>query len=232
MKKLIVNAIDFGFNANVNKGIIKALKDGIVTTASIIVTKEGFREAIDLARDNPRLEIGIHLDLDRFFNIDHQRGIAVDLVCAPIPPEEIRQEIIRQVDRLNNTGIKPVHVSSHHNTHLHQDIFPIVCEITEKYNIKIMQLSDKLCSNQSEFNGFKMTLKQHNLLFVPHFIHGWYFGNIDEEYEIAELVTHPGYGEIWRECELAHCCSPEIKKYLLENNIKLINSSDFISSCA
>ncbi len=69
MKKLIVNADDFGRSSPINRGIIEAHQKGIVTTTSLMTTREGFDEAVQLARANPRLGIGLHLDLDSFFEV-------------------------------------------------------------------------------------------------------------------------------------------------------------------
>jgi hypothetical protein len=40
------------------------------------------------------------------------------------------------------------------------------------------------------------------------------------------LMTHPGYGELWREAELAHCCQPQLKKYFIDQKIELLRFSD------
>ena len=75
-----------------------------------------------------------------------------------------------------------------------------------------LQLKDSIISN-----GIK---------FPEHFIEGWYYGNVDENYDICEIMTHPGYGEIWREKELLVCCDVLLKEYCQRNNIELIKFSD------
>jgi predicted glycoside hydrolase/deacetylase ChbG (UPF0249 family) len=50
MKKLIVNADDLGLSPKINQGVIQAFKDGVVTTASVMVTKEGFEDAVTLIK--------------------------------------------------------------------------------------------------------------------------------------------------------------------------------------
>src|SRR5262249_57972713 len=61
MKRLIVNADDFGFARGVNSGIVRAFKTGIVTSTTIMANGEAFEDAIELARANPGLAIGCHL---------------------------------------------------------------------------------------------------------------------------------------------------------------------------
>ena len=61
MRKLIVNADDFGLSESVNEGIIEAHLNGIVTSASIMANGRAFNQAIKLCHDNPSLDIGVHL---------------------------------------------------------------------------------------------------------------------------------------------------------------------------
>ena len=130
-----------------------------------------------------------------------------------------------------NAGVNPVHISSHHGAHLNKEIFPITCSIAREHNIRVIQLSERFHSNQREYAEFKVILEQHKLLNVPYFIRGWYWGNIDEPFETAVIITHPGYGELWREYDLSTCCNPQLKNYLTEKNIQLINFSGFITEC-
>ena len=61
MKRLIVNADDFGFTKGVNTGIMRAYETGIVTSTTIMANGEAFEDAVDLARANPGLGVGCHL---------------------------------------------------------------------------------------------------------------------------------------------------------------------------
>src|ERR1035437_859076 len=61
--RLIVNADDFGLSSSVNEAVIRAHREGILTSASLMVNEPGFDEAVKLARENPRLGVGLHLTL-------------------------------------------------------------------------------------------------------------------------------------------------------------------------
>ena len=63
LKQLIVNADDLGLTPGVNRGILRAFQDGIVTSASLLVTGSAFEDAVALARQNPDLDVGLHLTL-------------------------------------------------------------------------------------------------------------------------------------------------------------------------
>ena len=74
-RRLIVNADDFGRSQSINQAVIQAHRDGILTTASLMVGESACDEAIALARQNPRLGVGLHLALS------HGRSV--------LPPEKI-----------------------------------------------------------------------------------------------------------------------------------------------
>src|SRR5262245_59394055 len=63
MLQLIVHADDFGLSEPVNRGILQAHQQGILTSTSIMAGGTSFRHAVDLARANPSLDIGVHLTL-------------------------------------------------------------------------------------------------------------------------------------------------------------------------
>ena len=62
-RRLIVNADDFGLSPSVNSAVIRAHREGILTSASLMVNESGFDEAVKLAKENPRLGVGLHLTL-------------------------------------------------------------------------------------------------------------------------------------------------------------------------
>src|SRR5947208_6113704 len=63
LRRIIVNADDFGRSHSINQAVIRAHREGILTTASLMVNEEGFEEAVVLARENPKLGVGLHLTL-------------------------------------------------------------------------------------------------------------------------------------------------------------------------
>ena len=63
MKRMIVNADDFGFSEAVNHGILKAMLEGIVTLTSIMANMPGFAHAVQLYHEHPDMAVGVHLNL-------------------------------------------------------------------------------------------------------------------------------------------------------------------------
>src|SRR5882724_3324129 len=59
--RLIINADDFGMSEEVNEAAIRAYKEGVLTSTSLMVTAAAFEQAVRLAKENPGLAVGIHL---------------------------------------------------------------------------------------------------------------------------------------------------------------------------
>lgn len=226
MKKLIVNADDFGYREGINKGIIYAHQNGVVSSASLFVDREGTEEAVRMAREHPSLGLGLHLDLDKFFQVDHHAGIILGWMDPHPGIDAVRGDARRQIDKYLSFGFTADHLDSHHHAHMHPEVFPVVCQLVAEYRIPFVRFFPRLNNNPQEFEDLKKYVAESGLKTVDHFIEGWYWGNVDEDYHIAEIMTHPGYGELWREAELAHCCQPQLKDYFMESKIDLLRFSD------
>jgi predicted glycoside hydrolase/deacetylase ChbG (UPF0249 family) len=128
MRHLIVNADDFGASTGVNRGIVECHRDGIVTSASLMVTGAAVREAAALSEDNPELAIGLHWDVvgedDRDFDLtDHAA---------------VRVEFERQLERfLDLMGRPPTHFDSHHHTHLEDDVRELFRELVSPLGVPV-----------------------------------------------------------------------------------------------
>src|SRR5512144_520435 len=94
---LIVNADDFGLSAGVNRGIIRAHEQGIVTSASLMVRWPAAADAARYALQHPRLSVGLHLDLAEWVYRDDQWTPLYRVV----PPEDqsaVAAEVERQLE--------------------------------------------------------------------------------------------------------------------------------------
>lgn len=227
MKKLIINADDFGYRPAINRAIIYAHKNGIVKSTSMLVNRGAFDEAVALAKENPSLAVGLHIDLDKFFNIDHNTGISKGWINGKSEEKDIIKSSIRQqLDKLLSAGISVDHFDSHHHTHLYKEVLQILIEVCKEYQIYAVRFFNKFYNDQYVAHEMKDLLRLNNIKFPNHFIEGWYYGNVDETFDVSELMTHPGYGEIWREVELGACCDIVLKEYCQRNNISVIKFSD------
>ena len=134
--RLIVNADDFGRSHSINEAVIRAHQEGILTSASLMVNETGCDEAIRLAKENPKLGVGLHLTL-----LVGRSALAPEKIPGLVNPRgefsnnpvgvgfryffnrrlrgQLRAEIHAQFDRFHATGLPLDHVNGHLHLHLH-----------------------------------------------------------------------------------------------------------------
>jgi predicted glycoside hydrolase/deacetylase ChbG (UPF0249 family) len=133
VRRLIVNADDFGFTCDVNAGIIEAHRNGILTATTLMATGEAFDDAVRLAKETPSLDIGCHLVLvgaPGFPATIPQLVRAVALGRIPI-----YERLAQQVHRVVDAGLSPTHLDTHKHTHLLPPILDAVARISEEFRI-------------------------------------------------------------------------------------------------
>ncbi len=133
MRRLIVNADDFGLTSGVNRAIVEGNRSGIVTSATLMANATASDAAIDLAMAKPSLKTGCHVVLidgvplaenlpsltngsSRFRTSLKQFAIAA--VRKQIDAEEIQREVEAQIRKIQSRGITLTHVDSHKHTHM------------------------------------------------------------------------------------------------------------------
>jgi len=157
-RRLIVNADDFGASIGINQAVIQAHRQGILTTASLMVNEPALSDAVSLARQNPRLGVGLHLTLshghsalppEKIPGLVNARG---EFSNSPAATglryfmrrnlhEQLRQEIRAQFEKFRATGLVLDHVNGHLHFHLHPTVFRIVMELVDEFDIQRMRLT-------------------------------------------------------------------------------------------
>lgn len=157
-RRLIVNADDFGKASGINASVIQCHRDGILTTASLMVAEESFEEAVVLARQNPRLGVGLHISLCGGRGVSPPAEIPTlvntqgqfldDPVRAGMryffdatAQAQLRQEIEGQFERFSSTGLAFDHVNGHLHFHLHPAVWPIVLDCCRRWNVRAIRLT-------------------------------------------------------------------------------------------
>lgn len=140
MKQLIVNADDFGYTRGVNEGIVEAHRDGILTATTLMANGSAFDHAVELARQNPTLDVGCHLVLVEGQSVlNPERALPAtlrDTVRAVLrarlwPYDELRA----QVEKILAAGIRPTHLDTHKHTHLMPPVLQAVGRLAREFNI-------------------------------------------------------------------------------------------------
>jgi hopanoid biosynthesis associated protein HpnK len=133
VRRLIVNADDFGLTAGVNRAIVEGNRQGVITSATLMANAQASEAAIDLARTQPGLKTGCHVvlidgvplsaNLPSLTNGTARfrsslKEFAIAAVRRQIAVDEIEREVEVQVRKLQSSGITLTHVDSHKHTHM------------------------------------------------------------------------------------------------------------------
>jgi hopanoid biosynthesis associated protein HpnK len=156
--RLIVNADDFGLSHYVNDAVIRAHRDGILTSASLMVNEPACDEAVKIAKENPKLGVGLHITLlmghsalppGKIPGLVNNRGEFSD---SPVSTgmkyffnsglrEQLRAEIRAQFEKFRATGLPLDHVNGHLHFHLHPAVFKILMEESDTLGISHLRLT-------------------------------------------------------------------------------------------
>ena len=183
-RRLIVNADDFGRSASINAAVMRAHREGILTSASLMMNEAATNQAVALVRENPTLAVGLHLTL----------------ICghAALPPEKIpglvdgqgefgdspirtglkyyfqrhlqsqlRAEIREQFARFRSTGLALDHVNGHLHFHLHPVVFDLLmAEVNELGIERVRLMRDDYALNRRIAQGRWWFRASHAALFA------------------------------------------------------------------
>jgi chitin disaccharide deacetylase len=156
MKELILNADDFGLTTGVNEGIIRAHRQGVLTSATLMATGHAFDDAVERARATTTLGIGCHLVLtggiaisrpEEIPSLADKRGVLPDSLATfvarvssgKVRAGDIAREIRAQVEKIRRAGIEPTHFDSHKHTHAHPSVMKVLAQVSEELRIKCIR---------------------------------------------------------------------------------------------
>ena len=155
-KFLIVTADDLGLTRRVNDAIEKAHREGIVTTASLMVNGAAFESAAGVLRDNPRLDAGLHLNLTEGkpaaphgqissladaagFLYRHPFELMSALVRRRVSIRHLEMEIRAQIEKALSANVAISHIDGHKHVHVLPQVFHLVCTIAPEYGIEAVR---------------------------------------------------------------------------------------------
>lgn len=211
MKRLIVNADDFGASRGTNNGILHAHRHGIVTSTSLLVDAAASEDAGAQATAAPELSVGLHLDLD-----------GVDVTRLP-------DELERQMERFTAlTGTLPTHVDTHHNTHRDPRMLESVLAFARHHGLPLRGHSpvQVVPSFYGQWGGVTH-MEQITVDGLERILRGVGEG-------VTELTCHPGYLDaglrssyaVEREAEVHTLCDPAARAVLISLDIHLFTFRD------
>jgi len=175
-RQLIITSDDFGLSGGVNKAVEQAWRDGLLTNASLMPGGNAFDEAVEIARRNPGLQVGIHLTLvhgravlpskqipglvdeaGNFSNNPVTSGMRY--FFDKVVRKQLQQEIEAQLVKVRETGIAISHLDGHLNIHQHPTVFAILADLMPRYGISSFRLSRERLSHNVRFDRNRLAGK-------------------------------------------------------------------------
>jgi predicted glycoside hydrolase/deacetylase ChbG (UPF0249 family) len=231
-RRLIVNADDFGLTPGVSRGILRAHREGLVTSTTVLASLPPQAELDAEAAATPRLGLGLHFNLTWGRPVS-PAGVVPSLVGAEgrferdlailqdrARPEDVRRECEAQIETFaRRFGRLPTHLDSHHHVHRLPRVMDAVVDVVRDARLPL----------RSQDPGFRDGLRRHGIVTTDHFVGDaerepyWTAERLLDQLAVlplgvTELMCHPGvfdddlaysrYGR-QREVELATLCDCE-----------------------
>ena len=201
MKRLIINADDFGFTRDVNAGIVHAHREGVLTSTTLMANGDAFEDAVRLAFETPALDIGCHLVLVQGTSLltgrpfpEKLRHVLTALARGQL---DVYAEFRAQIEKIRDTGLQITHLDSHKHTHIVPAVFRAVVRLAQEFEIPYVRLPldvGRFYQRWAQDRGVHMT---------DHFLGFRLTGSLTEDSFVAavrslpegttEFMCHPGF---------------------------------------
>ena len=157
--RLVVNGDDFGASGEVNEAIVRAYREGCLTSCSLMAGGDAFEDAVRLAHDNPGLAVGLHLvavcgrsvlppseipalvDSEGRFSSD-PASAGVKYFFSMTARRQLKKELAAQLEKMLSTGLRVSHIDSHCHMHVHPVIFDAALELGERCGCRKMRVPE------------------------------------------------------------------------------------------
>ena len=151
--RVFITGDDFGLSPAVNEAVEAYHRAGALHQASLMVAEEHVGQAVEIARRNPQLRVGLHLTLcdgraTQPSSLTDQAGRFTDSPALaglryafdPRLREPLQQEIRRQFERFLALGFPPTYWDGHTHLHLHPLIFRLALSVAQEFSFRVTRL--------------------------------------------------------------------------------------------
>lgn len=174
--KKIFNADDFGISKGVNAAIVKAHREGILNSASLMINQKYADEAVKLAKEMPELEIGLHVNLTNEYPAapaqkipllvdEHgklKNGFVNLFLLSFLKPRQLRQqaetEMRAQIIKYLAAGLPLQHLDSHRHVHMIPQIFKAMRKLQKEFEVPRIRVMNENAFNTLKYNKNKSWL--------------------------------------------------------------------------
>ncbi len=149
MRQLIINADDLGYDPAVDRGLLRAMRKGLVSSATLMVNSPRSAEAAEAARG---LAVGLHLNLARFCPVSPdfppgllKEGAFVEARAASLPSEAVESETRAQLARAEQLlGRRPTHLDVHKHLHRHAAVLAGVAAVAREVSLPVRAVDGEM----------------------------------------------------------------------------------------
>ena len=157
MRYLILNADDFGYSDAVNAAILRAHREGVLTSASLMVAEPGCEAAVETARQTPALGVGLHVavtydhallpprdipllaDAQGKFGADPLR-VGLRYSFSHKAQAQLRREMEAQFARFAHFGLDWSHADGHQHFHMHPIVWDTFLDLCDAYGVHRLRI--------------------------------------------------------------------------------------------
>ncbi len=198
--KVLFNADDFGLTKGITDGIVDAHIQGVVNSATLMMNGHALDYAVNQAKQQPDLKVGIHLvlswgkpllrDVEDLVN-EEGNFKYTSILSEPPNTAEVKREWRAQIEAFLKTGLRLHHLDSHHHVHGWEPLRDVIIELAEEYHVPVryvdtLQNRPDLCLTETLWTGFYADGVKVNV-----------FDELKElDVASVEVMTHPAYPDM------------------------------------
>ena len=156
-RKILISADDFGLSVEVNEAIEIAHRQGVLSTANLMIAGDAAEDAIIRAKRMPNLQVGLHVvviegksilpkseipllvDENRLFP-SQQLKMGINYFFNQHIRRQLEKEIRAQFETFRKTGLALDHIDVHKHMHLHPTISHLIIKIIHYYRLQLIRL--------------------------------------------------------------------------------------------
>jgi len=254
---LIINADDFGYTAGVNRGIVRAVRAGVVGSVSLMLNQAGTEEALALWREGVVPDAGVHFCLTAGRPLSPPETVPSlvngagrfksrrELWREPPAYGDVRRECLAQWQRAVMAGGRVTHLDTHHHLHALPVVLEVLIELARDHRLPVRGIDGRM----------RARLRAAGVPVTDCFVGEWFAGaasaaslrrfiaeGLRRRVCSMELMTHPGEADETlcrissysqeREKELALLCDPAFKEWLAARGVRPAGYADFMEGAA
>ncbi len=236
-RALVLNADDFGYEPRVTAGIERSVREGVVSSTTMMVNTPFSEEAAARASG---LSVGLHLELARFESVSQPGRRFVEAEAGALAASFVEAEALAQVERFTALlGRPPTHVDVHKHLHRHPSVLEGLVRAARARSLAVRSIDDAMRS-RLRAEGVRT-----NDVFLgdaggdAYWTLARFLAHLDAlpADGLVELMCHPGYAPVavasgygaQREVELATFCAPEARAALRERGLTLVSWAEALA---